>query len=106
MGFHIRSNHFWIFQPGTLFTAAATAGKKLHGVLKGFMRRFGTLFRLSEYDYVFIHREATPLGPAWFEWAAADCFIKRSFMISTMRSGLRGFQQITEVLNRSEISGK
>jgi glycosyltransferase involved in cell wall biosynthesis len=47
------------------------AGAKVWGTLKGFGRRLKLLFQLKQYDYVFLHREATPIGPPWFEWMAA-----------------------------------
>lgn len=51
--------------------------KKISAVLQGFIRRFILLFRLSWYDAIFIHREATPLGPPFFEFIAAKILKKR-----------------------------
>lgn len=59
-----------LYKKGHLFS-------KIAGTLRGFSRRFGNLFLLHKYDYVFIHREASPLGPAWFEWFAAKIFRKK-----------------------------
>ena len=42
--------------------------RKLWGVIKGFARRKWQMLQLGGYDYVFIHREAAPLGPPVFEW--------------------------------------
>ena len=51
---------------------------KLWGVLKGFSRRwFTVLFRCWRYQYVFIHREAAPIGPPVFEWILARLFGKK-----------------------------
>lgn len=50
---------------------------KSWGIFKGFLRRFLILFRLHRYEYVFIHREASPLGPPAFEWLIAKIFRKR-----------------------------
>lgn len=47
------------------------------GLLKGFTRRLLLLARLSKYDYIFIHREATPIGPPWLEWLASKVFKKK-----------------------------
>ena len=41
---------------------------KLFGVFSGYVKRFFTVFSAFKYDYIFIHREATPLGPPIFEW--------------------------------------
>jgi len=51
--------------------------KKIRGVLKGFWKRLIQLFFIRKYDMVFIHREATPIGPAWFEWWVTHIFRKR-----------------------------
>jgi glycosyltransferase involved in cell wall biosynthesis len=50
---------------------------KTVGILKGFARRLGVLFRLRKYDYVFIHREASPIGLPVFEWLIAKVFRKK-----------------------------
>lgn len=42
-----------------------------------FVKRFFLLFTLPQYDTIFIHREATPIGPPWWEWCAAKVFGKR-----------------------------
>lgn len=47
------------------------------GIIKGFFRRFAILFSLSKYDFIFIHREAAPIGPPIFEWVISKVFNKR-----------------------------
>ncbi|MEM6631027.1 MAG: glycosyltransferase family 4 protein [Bacteroidota bacterium] len=49
---------------------------KVLGVMQGFLKRILLLFRLRKYDKVFVHREATPLGPPFFEWWATHVFRK------------------------------
>jgi glycosyltransferase involved in cell wall biosynthesis len=51
--------------------------QKVWGILKGFLKRFSLLFRVPAYDYVFIHREATPIGPPWFEWVVVKILRKK-----------------------------
>ncbi len=51
--------------------------KKARGILKGFGRRIKTLFQLHRYERVFIHREASPVGPPVFEWLIAKMWRKR-----------------------------
>lgn len=46
-------------------------------ILSGFVRRIGDLFSMSGYEYVFIHREAAPIGPPVFEWAIAKVLRKK-----------------------------
>lgn len=51
--------------------------EKTLAILKGLFSRFLLLFRLKEYDYLFIHREATPVGPAFFEYFASQWLKKK-----------------------------
>ncbi|MBC5775455.1 glycosyltransferase family 4 protein [Pontibacter sp. KCTC 32443] len=51
--------------------------KKITGLAKGMFRRLLLLTKLPAYDYIFTHREATPVGPPWFEWLAAKAFRKK-----------------------------
>lgn len=53
------------------------AGAKALGILGGFMRRIGLLFSAPTYDYVFVHREASPIGPPIFEWILAKVVGKK-----------------------------
>lgn len=41
--------------------------RKMAGVIAGFMRRCALMFRIFRYDYIFIFREASPIGPPLFE---------------------------------------
>lgn len=51
---------------------------KAWGVIKGFARRWKmVLSGLPGYDFVFIHREAAPLGPPVFEWIISKIFRKK-----------------------------
>jgi glycosyltransferase involved in cell wall biosynthesis len=42
--------------------------RKILAVINGFMRRLAVLSRAASADFVFIHREAAPVGPPVFEW--------------------------------------
>ena len=59
-----------LYKPGHRFL-------KAWGTLKGFFRRIDHLFQSTKADYIFIHREATPLGPPVFEWLLAKIFRKK-----------------------------
>ena len=50
---------------------------KFFGLVKGFFRRVGHLFQSTQADFVFLHREATPVGPPIFEWLLAKVFRKK-----------------------------
>jgi glycosyltransferase involved in cell wall biosynthesis len=51
--------------------------QKVAGIIGGFMKRISQLITASNYDYVFIHREAAPLGPPLLEWIIAKVLRKR-----------------------------
>lgn len=51
--------------------------KKIFHILKGFFNRFQLMFRLKRYPLIFIHREASPIGPPVFEWIIARVFRRR-----------------------------
>jgi len=51
--------------------------QKVFGIILGFIKRFILLFSMNKYDFVFIHREATPIGPPWFEWLVSKVLRKK-----------------------------
>jgi glycosyltransferase involved in cell wall biosynthesis len=59
-----------LYKPGKGFL-------KAWGTVKGFFRRIAHLFQSIKADFIFIHREATPLGPPVFEWLLAKVFRKK-----------------------------
>ena len=67
-GFHVTTKSFLgskgygvIYRYGFLFT-------KFIATLKGFCKRFLLIFQLGKYDFIFLQREVTPVGPPLFEW--------------------------------------
>jgi len=58
------------YQQGFLFS-------KIIAVIKGTIRRKLLLFTLKKYDYIFIQREATPIGFPFFEWIAGNMLHKK-----------------------------
>lgn len=83
LGFLTGEGHHWHLAPfvseatwNILYKPGHTAAK-VSGIVGGFMRRIGLLFTLPRYEYVFIHREASPIGPPIFEWLAAKVFRKK-----------------------------
>ena len=50
-----------LYKPGHYFA-------KIRGVISGFFSRFLLLFNVFSYDYIFVHREASPFGPPIFEF--------------------------------------
>jgi glycosyltransferase involved in cell wall biosynthesis len=51
--------------------------KKILGLFSGFLSRWIILFQMDRFDFVFIHREAAPIGPPFFEWVIAKIFRKK-----------------------------
>src|SRR5258708_38513460 len=45
--------------------------QKTTALLLGFVKRILVLPRIIKYDFIFIHREAAPIGPPVFEWIIA-----------------------------------
>lgn len=62
----------------TLYKEGSTLAKVL--TLSGsFLRRWALMFQLGKYDHIFIHREASMIGPAIFEWIIAK-LMKRKYI--------------------------
>lgn len=51
--------------------------QKIVGILRGFARRFILLFSIYKYDFVFVHREASPIGLPFVEWFVCKIFRKK-----------------------------
>jgi glycosyltransferase involved in cell wall biosynthesis len=60
----------FLFSQGHLF-------QKFLILLTGYTRRVLQLFAVNHYDFVFIHREAAPIGPPVFEWVIAKILKKK-----------------------------
>ena len=46
-------------------------------LIEGFIKRIGILFSTPSFDFIFIHREAAPIGPPVFEWIVAKILRKK-----------------------------
>jgi glycosyltransferase involved in cell wall biosynthesis len=51
--------------------------QKSASILKGFLRRVILMFQLTHYNVIFIHREASPIGPPIFEWIISEILKKK-----------------------------
>lgn len=76
-GYKITTNSFLnkkgydiIHQPG-FFLAKSWA------VTKGYLNRISLLFKINKFDFIFLQREAAPLGPPVFEWLYIKIFKKK-----------------------------
>lgn len=63
-------NWRYFFKSGHLF------GKAM-ALAKGFLKRLLLFVHLPAYDWVFIHREVSPMGPPVFEWIIAKVYRKK-----------------------------
>jgi glycosyltransferase involved in cell wall biosynthesis len=83
LDFLTEAGHTWKIEPFISLTTWSILYKvghtlaKVKGILSGFWRRLILLFTVPKYDYVFIHREATPIGPPVFEWFIAKVLRKK-----------------------------
>lgn len=59
-----------LYNPGHFFS-------KVVSITNGYIRRFKDIFRLSQFDFIFIHRESSPFGPHWFEYIAVKILNKK-----------------------------
>ena len=76
-GLEITVASFWNEKQWPAIYGGMSIGFRVLSTLIAFVKRFFLLFSLFKYDTVFIHREATPIGPPWWEWCAAKVFGKR-----------------------------
>lgn len=60
-----------------VFYSPGNTRKKAAALLLGFWRRTVGLIAVRQADFVFIHREASPVGPPIFEWIIAKILRKR-----------------------------
>ncbi|WP_291726029.1 glycosyltransferase [Bernardetia sp.] len=51
--------------------------QKVTGVLKGFLRRFWHIWKARNADFVFVYREATPVGFPYVEWILTKVFNRK-----------------------------
>ncbi|MBC5993609.1 glycosyltransferase family 4 protein [Pontibacter cellulosilyticus] len=68
---------FWDKATYTILYQQGHTLQKIAGTLNSFLSRMALLAQILKYDYVFVHREATPVGPPWWEWLAAKVFKQR-----------------------------
>lgn len=62
----------------TLYRDGASFAKAL-AMLSSIIRRFFLLFTIQRYSHIFIHREASMIGPPFFEWIIAKV-LRRKFI--------------------------
>ena len=76
-GFEYQSQSFIDESTWSVLYKKGHAVQKIWGILSGFLRRFWMLKNLYQYDFVFVHREATPLGLPMIEWLISKVWRKK-----------------------------
>lgn len=70
------SPYFSMRKRNVLHSKSNVVGKVMV-ILRGYSKRFLDLFRVIPYNYVYVHREAAPVGPPVFEWIIAKILRKK-----------------------------
>lgn len=72
-----KMEYFWnermydiLYKPGNTLT-------KTKWLMAGLLKRIGLFTSIRKYNYIFILREACPIGPPFFEWVASKIFKKK-----------------------------
>lgn len=76
-GIHYKVSSFWDLETWTLLYKPNYRIKKLFGFIRGVLRRIAVIFYITKFDFIFVHREATPVGPPIFEWIIGKVLLKR-----------------------------
>ena len=76
-GFVFKTQPFLSLSGWKSFFRNGSAIGKATALISGFVKRTIILFQVNGYDFVFIHREAAPIGPPIFEWIIAKVFKKK-----------------------------
>ncbi len=79
---------------------------KTLGILQSFFQRFLLLFRLKKFDYIFIHREASMIGPPFFEWFIAKVLRRKYIYDFDDAIWLPNYSKQHEKLQRLKFYGK
>ncbi|OJJ23912.1 group 1 glycosyl transferase [marine bacterium AO1-C] len=75
--FQISHAPFMSLKTWQVLYKAGNYPQKIGGILWGFIKRWWLMFRLRKFDFVFIHREAAPVGYPLFEWIIAKIWRKK-----------------------------
>lgn len=79
---------------------------KVFGIIGSFWRRFILLFKIRRTDYIFIHREASMVGPPVFEWIIAKILRKKYIYDFDDAIWLPNYSQSNEKFHKLKAYGK
>jgi len=89
----------------TLYNKGSFFGKVI-GILGSFWRRFILLFKIRRSDHVFIHREASMVGPPVFEWIIAKILRKKYIYDFDDAIWLPNYSKTNEKFHKLKAYGK
>jgi len=73
-GIHYEVKPFFRSEEWLAFKKSGSKLTKLLILIRALMHRFAHVVYAKNFDCVFVHREATPIGPPWAEWIIARVF--------------------------------
>jgi len=76
-GFEIVIRSFWSERMWDIFYENGHFFRKAIFLIGSLFKRIFLLFNLRKYDYIFIHREVSPVGPPLFSWIASKVLKKK-----------------------------
>ena len=76
-GFYIVVKPFFTDKAYSAFYQSGNLLSKIHAIAKSYFNRCQLLFQVSSFDFIFIHREASPLGPPILEYIIARVLRKK-----------------------------
>ena len=77
LDFSIEEHAFWDNKSWDNLYKGSNLILKIYSFIFAFFKRFLLLFSVSKFDYIFIHREATPVGPPFVEFIIAKVLNKK-----------------------------
>ena len=72
-----RISSFYSLSAWQILYTPGNKTKKVFCVAKGFFRRIMDLIRIRKYSYIYLYREAAPIGPPVFEWFISKVLRKK-----------------------------
>ena len=76
-GFQTEISPYFTEKAYAVFYQSGNLLSKIHCIFQSYLRRFTLLLQVHSFDFIFIHREITPLGPPILEWLLAKMLRKK-----------------------------
>lgn len=105
-GFEIEFRPFLSAKDWAPLYKEGTFLRKGWSILRSFAKRFLLLFRVHSFDHIFIHREASMIGPPIFEWILAKVLRKKFIYDFDDAIWLPNYSQSNAKFHRLKAYGK